>query len=272
MFLPLEYKSKKKKKFSEKLVREKIFNKIDTNLHFLLKKRFLWMKKYFPKKRKKIIIELGSGSGCIRKILKNDNIILTDIVKFPWINQKIDMYKMNLDKKFINKVDVFIINHALHHCSNPVRCLKLIMKYLKNDGVILINEPETSFFLKLIQLITSDEGWSYKKNIFDTSVDFFNSKDPWFSNTATGELLFKDEKKFKKHFPKLKILKNNLSEFFIFINSGGVNSDIFKIPLNKFFLKFLNILDKILISLFPNIFALNRSIVLQKIKYNNNWQ
>ena len=34
------------------------------------------------------------------------------------------------------------------------------MKYLKKGGLILINEPETSFALKLIQIITRDEGWS----------------------------------------------------------------------------------------------------------------
>ena len=53
MILPIEYKSKKKKNISEKLVRKKIFEKIDLNLLFLLKKRFLWMKNYFPKKNKK---------------------------------------------------------------------------------------------------------------------------------------------------------------------------------------------------------------------------
>ena len=32
------------------------------------------------------------------------------------------------------------------------------------------------------------------------TVDFFTSRDPWFSNTAIGELLFRDEGKFKKYF------------------------------------------------------------------------
>ena len=62
------------------------------------------MEKYINKK--KIIIELGSGNGCIKKILKKKNIILTDIVKYPWIDKKVDMLKINLGKKFINKVDV----------------------------------------------------------------------------------------------------------------------------------------------------------------------
>ena len=49
-------------------------------------------------------------------------------------------------------------------------------KVLKKRWLILINEPETSFFLKLIQIITKDEGWSYKKNIFNSSVDFLAPK------------------------------------------------------------------------------------------------
>ena len=66
MFLPLEYKSKKKKKISESLVRDKIFNKSNKNLDYLLNKRFNWMKNIYQK-NKKIIFELGSGSGCIKK-------------------------------------------------------------------------------------------------------------------------------------------------------------------------------------------------------------
>ena len=270
MFLPIEYKSQKKKVFLENEVRDKIFNHCSNNLKFLLNKRFKWMEKFINKKNNKIIIELGSGSGCIKKIIKKKNLILTDIVKYKWIDKKIDMLKINLGNKYINKVDIFIINHALHHCPNPVKSLRLISKYLRPNGLVLINEPETSYFLKLIQFITSDEGWSYKKNIFNNKKNLFKNNDPWFSNTAIGELLFKNQEKFKKEFPKFKFLKNELSEFLIFINSGGVNSNIPKIPLNNFFLNIINLIDNFLILIFPSIFALNRSVVLQKIKSSGN--
>ena len=264
MFLPQVYKSKKKKIFFENEVRHKIFITNDKNLNYLLHKRFYWMKKYF-KKKDQIIIELGSGSGCIKKILNNKKILLTDIIKYPWIDKRIDMTKVNLERKYKNKVDIFIINHALHHSSNPVKCLKKLHKYLKKGGCILINEPETSFFLKLIQIITRDEGWSYKKNIFKVNKkETPEDKDPWFSNTATAELLFKNKIKFIKYFPEYDILKNELSEFLIFINSGGVNSDIFKVPLNNPVLKILDFIDWILIKIFPRVFALNRSVVLKK--------
>ena len=92
------------------------------NLIFLLNKRFSWMKKYI--KGKKTIIELGSGNGCIKKIIDDKKIILTDIIKYPWIDKKVDMMKINLGKKYLKKVDIFIINHSLHHCANPALTLK----------------------------------------------------------------------------------------------------------------------------------------------------
>ena len=63
-------------------------------------------------------------------------------------------------------------------------------------------------------------------------------------------------------------MKNELSEFLIFLNSGGVNSDIVKIPLNYFFLNILDIFDSIIIKMFPRIFSLNRSVILKKINYS----
>ena len=161
-------------------------------------------------------------------------------------------------------MDVFIINHSLHHCANPALTLKKISNYLKRNGYILINEPETSFFLKFIQILLDDENWSLKAKVFNHK-SIFNPKSPWISNTAIAQLLFKNEKKFQEYFPQYKILENKLSEFFIFLNSGGVNSSFFYIKLNNLFLKILNIIDNILIFFLPRIFALNRTIVLKKI-------
>ena len=176
------------------------------------------------------------------------------------------MMKVNLGNKYINKVDVFIINHSLHHCANPYLCLQKMYKYLKNDGVILINEPETSFMLKFIQVVLDDESWSLADKVFQKNKNLFDPKNPWVSNTAIAQLMFKNVKKFNNFFPKYKIEKNLVSEFFIFLNSGGVNSSFFNIKLNNFFLSIINSIDNFLIYLFPNFFPLNRTIVIRKIK------
>ena len=72
--------------------------------------------------------------------IKNENkkIILTDIQKFSWISKKVDMNNLKLGKKYIKKVDVFILNQALHHCANPSKLLKRMLFYLKKDGLILM--------------------------------------------------------------------------------------------------------------------------------------
>ena len=263
MFLKKRYISRSIKNPNIFENRKKIINSNHPNLIYLLNKRFRWMGKYI--KNKKIIIELGSGNGCLKRILNQKKIILTDIIKYPWIDKKLDMLKVNLEKKYINKVDVFIINHSLHHCANPSNCLDQISKYLKKNGVVLINEPETSFMLKLLQVLLDDESWSLTDDIFNKNKNLFNPKNPWISNTAIAQLLFKNKYKFQKNFPQYLVETNYVSEFFIFLNSGGVNSNFFSLKLNSFLLNTVDLIDKVLIFLFPGIFALNRTIVLRKI-------
>ena len=264
MIFAKEFYPKRVKKCSIFNSRKKFKDKKNKNVRFLLEKRFLWMKKLI--KNKKNIIELGSGNGASKEILKNRKIVLTDIQKYSWISKKADMTKLNLGKKYKKKVDIFIINHALHHCSNPAKLLKRISIYLKKNGLVLINEPEVSFFLRFFQFILDDEAWSFKVNIFNSKKNIFKPDSPWDANTAVARLLFANEKKFNLYFPQFNIIKNELSEFFIFLNSGGVVNDTFYIPTNKFLFSFLNYIDQVLIFLFPKIFALNRSVVLKKVK------
>ena len=261
MFFIKEFKGVKIKSPDNYANRERIFSDNNENLIYLLNKRFSWMNKYI--KNKKIIIELGSGNGCIKKIIKK-NILLTDIVKYPWIDRKVDMLKVNLGKKYYKKVDIFIINHSLHHCSSPYLTLKNMSTYLKKGGYVLINDPEASFFFKFIQVLLDDESWSLTSKVF-SKKNIFNPKNPWISNTAVAQLLFKNSKKFHEKFPEYKIIENRLSEFLIFLNSGGVNSSFFHIKLNSFFLKVFDVIDDILIFFLPGVFALNRRIVLKKI-------
>ena len=225
MIFAEEYIPKQVKDCSISGSREKFKNKKNKNIRFLLEKRFFWMKSFI--KNKKNIIELGSGNGASKEILQNKKIILTDIQKYPWINKKVDMTKLDLGKKNEGKVDVFIINHSLHHCSNPSKLLKKMAIYLKKD--------------------------------------IFKSNNPWSANNAVANLLFKNEKKFNFHFSEYKIIKNDLSEFLVFINSGGVVNNTFHIPVNKLVFDFLGLIDRWLIKIFPKIFALNRSVVLKKI-------
>ena len=46
---------------------------------------------FFHLRWKKNIIELGSGNGSSKDMLKNSKIILTDIQKYSWISKKVDI-------------------------------------------------------------------------------------------------------------------------------------------------------------------------------------
>ena len=72
MIFAKEFFSKKIKRCSISDSRKKFKNNKNKNVRFLLEKRFLWMKKFI--KNKKHIIELGSGNGVSKEILKNRRI------------------------------------------------------------------------------------------------------------------------------------------------------------------------------------------------------
>jgi len=262
MFFLREFNPTKIKECSIIESRKRYKNLKNKNVRFLLEKRFFWMRKFLNKKRN--IVELGSGNGSSRDILNNKRIILSDIQKYPWISKKIDMNNLKLEKKYKKKVDVFILNQALHHCANPSKLLKRMSFYLKKNGLILIREPEISYFLRFFLYFLNDEAWSFNVDIFNSKKNIFDPHSPWDANNATANLLFKNEKKFHSHFPEFSIILNDLSEFFIFLNSGGVVQKKFCIPTNRFFFNLLFCIDKFLIFLLPNIFALGRTVVLKK--------
>ena len=132
------------------------------------------------------------------------------------------MNKLNLEKKYIKKVDVFIINQALHHCANPTKLLKNMSRYLKKDGLILINEPEISFFLKFFLYFLNDEGWSFK-------VDIFNVKKKLEALNIGKFIIFHPSAQYQyKIFPQYlrDELLSNLSELGISILITGSQNKI----------------------------------------------
>ena len=212
MFFLKEYKAKRIKAPDNFANRKRILSCKDKNLIYLLSKRFKWMERYI--KGKKVIVELGSGNGCIKKIINNKKIILTDIIRYPWINKKVDMLKVNLGKKYLKNVDIFIINHSLHHCANPGLTLKKLSTYLKKDGYVLINEPETSFFLKFIQIILDDESWSLRSKVFKKKI-YLTQKVHGFLTQRWLNYYLKMIKNFKIIFLNMRLLKiNYLSSLF----------------------------------------------------------
>ena len=215
------------------------------------------MKKYTN--RKNDILEFGS-SNCISKLIIGNKVICTDKYKNKFIDFCLDMNTLKLPKKYNKKYDVIIFNHCLHHSKDPIRVLKNISKkIIKKSGYILLNEPETSFIFKIFLTI-------FKHEKFDDNIKNIKNKNFWYENNSTGKLLFSNKNNNDIFLNDYKIIKNELNEFLIFLNCSGNGVNVPYIPLSNLMLKIINRLDNLLIKLLPQIFALNRTVILKKIK------
>ena len=109
------------------------------------------------------------------------------------------------------------------------------------------------------------EGFDFTVNVWDEKKPKSDEEDVWSGNIAVSNLIFDDKSLFNKNLGKyFKFEYEELTECLIFLNSGGVTSKTFYIPMNNFFIKLIDKIDKILIKIFPNIFCLGRKIVLIK--------
>jgi SAM-dependent methyltransferase len=230
------------------------------NLDYLLWSRYEWMNDYINPG--KVIIEIGAGAGFSPMYL-NQSPKLTDAVNKPWIDSFIDATNMDIDS---NSVDVLIASHNIHHFYSPYKFFKECERVLKDGGVILIQEINTSLLMRMLLRIMRHEGWSYDVNVFDKDEIVNDKSDLWSANCAVPEMLFKSNLDFESVFTLLEIEMNELCECLIFPLSGGVISKK-KVPeLPVWLLNAILYLDRILVKIFPSIFALGRKVVIRKRK------
>ena len=84
-------------------------------------------------------------------------------------------------------------------------------------------------------------------------------------NSAIPYLIFNNKKLFEQNLgDKFEIKYLKTCECLLFLNSGGVTSKTFYLPLNNFFLKIVKHVDSFLTKYFPKIFALGYKIILEK--------
>ena len=263
----------KKIKFSKKENRMKDFGNVEEslkyfresknkNLHFVLKKRFEWMNKYI--KEDDIGLEVGSGPGFSKEFITNKNLKLSDFDNHDHLDYKnIDA----LNTKFNNNSFNYIIAaHVLHHIPYPIKFFKEMHRILKTNGRLIIHEAYLSVLLQFIIIMMKHEGFDWTKDIWNETMPAIEDEDLWSGNNAIPNLLFDDKNAFNKNLGTFfKIEYDKILHCFTFLNSGGVTSKTFYIPLNYFFLNVLDKIDYIFTKSFPKIFAMNRCIVLKKI-------
>jgi len=244
-----------------KIAREIYNSSKSQNLKFLLNERFGWMNHHI--KENDIGIEVGSGAGFAKDFIKNKNLKLTDMRDDEHLDYKnIDAQNTNFDNESFNYV---IASNMIHHVPYPLKFFREMNRILKKDGKLIIFDAYCSVVFQLATAIMKHEGFDFTINVWDESNPKSDEDDAWDGNIAITNLIFDDKKKFNEKLGNYFTIEyEKFTECLIFLNSGGVTSKTFCIPMNKFFLNILKLIDKGLIKVLPNIFCMGRRIVLIK--------
>tara|TARA_B100001029_G_scaffold132883_1_gene111760 strand:+ start:569 stop:1369 length:801 start_codon:yes stop_codon:yes gene_type:complete len=231
------------------------------NLDFLLRKRFEWMNNFIEKND--VGIEVGSGIGFSKDYIENENLKITDISSGTHLDFKnIDAQNTGFADQSFNYV---IASNMVHHVPYPVKFFREMNRILKKNGRLIIFEPYCSILFQLVTIIMKHEGFDFTIDPWDENNPKSSEEDAWHGNIAVPNMMFDDKKKFKNYLGKyFEFEFEKLTECIIFLNSGGVTSKTFYLPMSYFFLSIVDLIDKFLVKIAPNIFCLGRQIVLIK--------
>ena len=262
----------KKIKFTKKENRMKDFGNIEErlkyfkerrnkNLYFALKKRFEWMNEYINEED--VGLEVGSGPGFSKEFIKNKNLKLSDFDNHQHLDYKnVDALNTKFQDKSFNYI---IAAHVLHHIPYPVKFFKEMHRILKVDGKLIIHEANLSVLLQLIIILMKHEGFDWTKDVWSETIPSIDDEDLWAGNNAIPNLVFDNKDKFNENLGTIfEIEYDKILHCFTFLNSGGVTSKTFYIPLNYFLLNIMDKVDFLFTKSLPKIFAMNRCLVLKK--------
>ena len=197
------------------------------------------------------IIELGSGGGFLKEVFPE--VTTSDILDLPENDLTFNALNMPFEN---NSISAFVMVDVFHHVPDSELFLKEMQRCLKPGGRIVMSEPCTTWFSKLIF-----------KNFHHEP---FNEKGDWTipgsgpmsdANGALPYIVFeRDRKRFTLTFPELKIKMMKQHSPLRYLLSGGVSM---KQLVPNFSFKLLTSIDRFLSGLGIGL-ALFQFIVVQK--------
>jgi ubiquinone/menaquinone biosynthesis C-methylase UbiE len=211
---------------------------------------------YISNKNK--ILEIGSGGGNIKKVIKE--CITSDQFKNE-NNDNIDrienIYKINFKKNSISNI---ILIDVFHHLQFPSLALQEIHRVLIKNGRIIMMEPAMGFIPRIVYKIFHYEpnGFNLKINWNDTPKRIPSLNQYFAAQSLPWRAFFLRELNLKSKY-KIKLVKP-FSDF-AFLLSGGYSYNAFY---PKFLYSFIKLIDKILSNISIKIFSARMLIVLEK--------
>ena len=231
------------------------------NLEYLIYRRYSWMNSFINENQKGV--EVGAGSGLSKEFIKAKNFMITDFTNEDWLDKKmVDALDTKLKS---NSLDFIIASNMIHHVPRPILFFEEMNRILKPGGNLIIQDVNCSTMLRFLLRITNHEGYDSTVDVYDRQKVCTDPEDLWAGNNSIPNLLFDDINKFNQNVKQFEIVHQKYTEFLIFINSGGVVSKTYYIPLFNPLLKFVSFIDAFLCKIAPSFFALQRQIVLKKL-------
>jgi hypothetical protein len=204
---------------------------------------------------KKKILELGSGGGNIKKVIKE--CITSDQFKNKNIDRIENIYKINFKKNSISNI---ILIDVFHHLQFPSLALKEIHKVLIKNGRIIMIEPAMGFIPRIVYKI-----FHYEPNGFNLRIKWNDipkkiplSNQYFAAQSMPWRAFFLKELNLKSKY-NIKLIKP-FSDF-AFLLSGGYS---YKALYPKILYSLIKLIDKILTSISIRIFSARMLIVLEK--------
>lgn len=201
---------------------------------------------------KEPIVELGSGAGFIKKVIPE--VITTDVIQ----NNKIDRVEFAEKLSFKKgSVGTFLLMNVLHHIKNPVKAFNEFERCLKNGGKIIMIEPSSSSWARIIYRNLHHENFDDKAGWKIKGRGRLSD-----ANIALPYIIFeRDRKKFEKRYSTLKIVSINYHSPLSYLLSGGLSR-----PQLFSWLKYSYIqkIENFLTRLFPQ-FSMFMTVVIEKV-------
>ena len=204
---------------------------------------------------KKKILELGSGGGNIKKVIKE--CITSDQFKNKNIDRIENIYKINFKKNSISNI---ILIDVFHHLQFPSLALKEIHRVLIKNGRIIMVEPAMGFIPRIVYKI-----FHYEPNGFNLRIKWNDipkkiplSNQYFAAQSMPWRAFFLKELNLKSKY-SIKLIKP-FSDF-AFLLSGGYS---YKALYPKILYSLIKLIDKILTSISIRIFSARMLIVLEK--------
>lgn len=231
------------------------------NLQFLLAGRAQWMNQWIDPLND-CGVELGCGMGYSRDFIRAREFRLTDIQHLPWVDVAgVDAMATPFDSA---SLDFVVASNMIHHVAQPLRFFDEVARILKPGGRLLVQDMHASLATRLLLTAMRHESYSFGVDVFDPSAICNNPAEPWSANCAIPTMLFRNTSRFEAAVPQFELVSRRYTEFFTWLNSGGVNAKTFYVPLPSILLRATAALDRVLTSFAPHLFAMEMQVVLRK--------